>query len=281
LRILLTGCRGQVGAELERVLPALGEVVATARDKLDLADASAVRRVVREIKPEMIVNAAAYTAVDKAESEPGLAMQVNGVAPGVLAEEAKRLGALLVHYSTDYVFDGEKRSPYTEDDAPNPISRYAHTKLAGERAIVASGCRHLILRTSWVYGPLATNFYQVIARKAAAGEPMRMVDDQTSVPTPSSFVAKYTVALLREPAHGLLHLVPSGKATRYEFAREVVKATGSRSRVQPARSAEFPAPARRPAYSALDNGKAAALLGGALPDWQFLLHAIISEWTRA
>ena len=281
MRILLTGCRGQVGAELERALPALGEVAATDRNGLDLSDPDAIRRVVREARPEIIVNAAAYTAVDKAESEAELAMQVNGVAPGVLGEEAKRLGALLVHYSTDYVFDGEKRSPYTEDDAPNPISHYARTKLEGERAIAASGCRHLILRTSWVYGPLATNFYQVIARKAAAGESMRMVHDQTSVPTPASFVAKYTVALLRERANGLLHLVPLGTATRYEFAREVIRAMGSKSQVQPARTAEFPAPARRPTYSVLDNRKAATLLGAPLPDWQFLLHAVISEWTRA
>jgi dTDP-4-dehydrorhamnose reductase len=280
-KILLTGCRGQVGSELEPALAALGEVIATSRRALDLADEQAIRRAIRDAKPDIIVNAAAYTAVDKAESEPELAMRVNGVAPGVLGEEAKRLGALLVHYSTDYVFDGEKRSPYNEDDAPNPVSHYARTKLAGERAIAASGCRHLVLRTSWVYGPLAANFYQIIARKAAAGEPMRMVDDQASVPTPSTFVARYTVALLRERANGLLHLVPSGSATRYEFAREVVRATGSKSQVQPARTAEFPAPARRPAYSVLDNRKAAAVLGVELPDWQFLLYALTSEWTRA
>jgi dTDP-4-dehydrorhamnose reductase len=281
LRILLTGCRGQVGAELERALPALGEVMATDRSRLDLAHPETIRDMVRQIKPEIIVNAAAYTAVDKAESERELATQVNGIAPGVLAEEAKRLGALLVHYSTDYVFDGEKRSPYTEGDAPNPISHYGRTKLEGERAVTGSGCRHLILRTSWVYGPRASNFFQIIRRKAEVNEPMMMVDDQTSVPTPASFVAKYTVGLVRERANGLLHLVPSGAATRYEFAREVTRATGSRSQVEPARTAEFPAPARRPAYSALDNRKAAALLGRVLPDWQFLLHAVINEWTRA
>ncbi len=275
MRILLTGRRGQVGSELEGALAALGEIIATDRSNLDLADGDAIRRAVREARPELIVNAAAYTAVDRAESERELAMQVNAVAPRLLAEEAKQLGALLVHYSTDYVFDGEKRTPYTEEDRPNPVSHYAHSKLEGERSIAAAGCRHLILRVSWVYGPRASNFYQAIARKAAAGEAMRMVDDQTSVPTPSSFVAEYTVAMLRKEASGLLHLVPSGSATRYEFAREVVAVTQSRSRVEPAATAEFPAPARRPVYSALDNRTAAALLGARLPHWKSVLGAVL------
>jgi dTDP-4-dehydrorhamnose reductase len=189
----------------------------------------------------------------------------------VLAEEAKRLGALIVHYSTDYVFDGEKRSPYTEDDAPNPLSHYARTKLEGDRAIAASGCRHLTIRTSWVYSPRATNFYQIILRKAQANEPMRMVDDQTSVPTPSAFIAEYTKALLERNASGLLHLVPSGQATRYEFARAVVQATGSRSRVEAARTSDFPGAAQRPAYSVLDNRRAGAVLGLQLPTWKDFL----------
>jgi len=271
LRILLTGRNGQVGWELERALPALGEVTATDRSRLDLADPDAVRRLVRETKPDIIVNAAAYTAVDKAESERELAMKVNATAPGILAEEAKRLGALLIHYSTDYVFDGEKRSPYTEDDAPNPISHYARTKLEGERSIAASGCRHLIVRTSWVYGPRASNFYQVIRRKAEANEPMLMVDDQTSVPTTSAFVAQHTAALVRKEATGLLHLVPSGQATRYEFARELVKAMRSRSTVEAVPASRFPSPARRPRFSVLDNRRAAALLRARLPEWKDLL----------
>ena len=280
MRILLTGCRGQVGSEFARALPALGDVIATDRTTLDLADVDATRRALREARPDIILNAAAYTAVDRAESERDLAMQVNGIAPGVLGEEAKRLGALLVHYSTDYVFNGDKRSPYTEDDPPDPLSHYARSKLEGERAILASGCRHLILRTSWVYGPRASNFYLLIARKAAAGEAMRMVDDQTSVPTPGSFVAEYTIALLRRGASGLLNLVPSGEATRYAFAREVVAAMRSPSEVQPARTAEFPAPARRPVYSVLANRKATAVLGAPLLAWKPLLHDALNTWTR-
>jgi dTDP-4-dehydrorhamnose reductase len=278
LRILLTGCRGQVGSELERALPVLGDLIAPDRSVLDLAHSESISRVLRDTRPSLIVNAAAYTAVDKAEVEQDLARQVNATAPGLLAEEAKRLDAQLVHYSTDYVFDGEKRSPYTEEDKPNPLSRYAHTKLEGERAVAATGCRYLILRTSWVYGPRASNFYQLIARKAAAGEAIRMVNDQTSVPTPSSFVAEYTIALLRHGASGLLNLVPTGEATRYAFASEVVAAMRSASVVQPALTTEFPAAARRPVYSVLANGKASIALGAPLPDWRSALRGGLADW---
>jgi dTDP-4-dehydrorhamnose reductase len=271
LKILLTGRNGQVGWELERTLPALGEVVATDRSTLELGDADQIRRLVSSLKPDLIVNAAAYTAVDKAEAEAGLAMRINGEAPGILAEEAKRIGALLVHYSTDYVFDGKKRTPYVEEDAPRAISRYAASKIEGERAIAASGCRHLTLRTSWVYGPRASNFYQVIRRKADAGEPMRVVDDQTSVPTTSAFLASFTIELLRTRAEGLLHLVPSGHATRYDFALAVVAATGSQSKVDRAKTSDFPTAARRPTYSVMDNSKAAKAAGQLLPRWQDLL----------
>jgi dTDP-4-dehydrorhamnose reductase len=272
LRILLTGRNGQVGWELERALAARGEVIPTDRSALDVAKPDAIRRVVRQVRPELLVNAAAYTAVDKAESERELATRANATAPGVLAEEAKRLGALLVHYSTDYVFDGEKRSPYTEDDMPNPLSHYGRTKLQGERAIAASVCRHLIIRSSWVYSPRATNFYQIIRRKADAGEPMQMVNDQTSVPTPSAFLADRTAALIERGAEGLLHIVPCGAASRYDFAVEVVRGMGSRAAVTPVPTEQFPSPARRPAYSVLDNGRASAVLGQALPDWRELLR---------
>jgi dTDP-4-dehydrorhamnose reductase len=257
LKILLTGRNGQVGWELERTLPALGEVVATDRSTLELGDADQIRRLVSSLKPDLIVNAAAYTAVDKAEAEAGLAMRINGEAPGILAEEAKRIG--------------EKRTPYVEEDAPRAISRYAASKIEGERAIAASGCRHLTLRTSWVYGPRASNFYQVIRRKADAGEPMRVVDDQTSVPTTSAFLASFTIELLRTRAEGLLHLVPSGQATRYDFALAVVAATGSQSKVDRAKTSDFPTAARRPTYSVMDNSKAAKAAGQLLPRWQDLL----------
>lgn len=281
MKILLTGRNGQVGWELARALPALGELIATDRNTLDLADQNNLRLAVRQARPDVIVNAAAYTAVDKAESERDLAMLVNATAPGILGDEAKRLGALLVHYSTDYVFDGDKRAPYSEEDAPNPLSHYALSKLEGERALMATGCRHLILRTSWVYGPRAANFYQIIRRKAQANEPMLMVDDQTSVPTPSAFLAQETVALLKSGASGLLHLVPSGHATRYDFAQEVVKAMKSRSTVEAVKSDRFPSAARRPAYSAMSSARAGRLLGEAFPDWRVLLERGMKVWTQA
>jgi len=272
LRVLLTGRNGQVGGELARLLPT-AELIATGRAELDLADEDAIRRAVREAKPQLIVNAAAYTAVDKAEAEPDLAMRINGIAPGVLAEEAKRLGALLVHYSTDYVFDGAKSTAYVEDDAPNPLSVYGRGKLAGERAVQASGCRHLILRTSWVYGPRGKNFFLTIAAKARAGERLRVVDDQRGVPTTSAFLAEKTLALIARDASGLLHLVPAGETTWYGFAREIVQLTGSRSEVQPIKTGEFPAAARRPANSVLDNRRAAAILGEP-PHWRELLDDV-------
>jgi len=281
LRILLTGRSGQVGWELARALPALGEVIATDRNTANLADEDSLRRAIREARPDVIVNPAAYTAVDKAEAERHTAMQVNAAAPGVLADEAKRLGALLVHYSTDYVFDGEKRTPYVENDAPNPISHYARSKLEGERAIIATGCRHLILRTSWVYGPRAANFYQIIRRRAEANQPMVMVDDQTSVPTPSAFLASETIKLLKAGGTGLLHLVPSGHATRYDFAREVVRAMNSRSTVEAVKSDRFPSPARRPTYSVMSSASAGELLGEAFPDWRILLERGMKAWTQA
>jgi dTDP-4-dehydrorhamnose reductase len=271
LKILLTGRSGQVGWELERALRPLGTVMATDRGTLDLASSDAIRRVVREVKPDLIVNAAAYTAVDKAESELGLALQINGLAPGVMAEEAKRLGALLVHYSSDYVFDGRKSAPYTEDDVPNPLGVYGRSKLEGDQRIRASGCRHLILRTSWVYGPRGKNFYLTIARKAAAGEALRVVNDQHGVPTTSGFLAESTVALLRKEATGLVNLVPSGETTWFDFAREIVRLAGSPSIVEPISTDQFPTAARRPGYSVLDKARVEKTLGRALPDWRSAL----------
>jgi dTDP-4-dehydrorhamnose reductase len=195
-------------------------------------------------------------------------MRVNGVAPGILAEEAKRSGALLVHYSTDYVFDGEKKSPYVEEDEARPISVYGATKFEGEKRIRGSGCRHLILRTSWVYAPRGRNFY--LTMKAKAGQPLRVVDDQRGVPTSSRFLAEHTLSLIKAGVEGLLHLVPSGETTWYGFARAIL---GDKAEITPIRSSEYPTPARRPANSVLDNRRAAKLLG-ALPDWRSVLSAV-------
>jgi dTDP-4-dehydrorhamnose reductase len=281
LRILLTGRRGQVGWELERALPLLGEVVATDRAIVDLADVNAIRRVVREVKPDVIVNAAAYTAVDRAESESELAMQVNGIAPGVLADEVSRLGALLVHYSTDYIFDGEKRSPYVESDAPNPINAYGRTKLEGEKRITASDCRYLILRTSWVYAPRGRNFFLTIAKKVQAGDDLWVVSDQHGVPTEAKFVAEMTVALLHGGVEGTFHVVPWGTTTWHGFATAIANRLGSKSPVHVITSSEYPTPARRPRNSVLDCAKLTDRLGVLPPEWQSLLERCVKAWTRA
>ena len=286
MRILLTGRNGQVGWELERKLAPLGEVIATDRATLDLADPDAIRRVVRETKPDVIVNAAAYTAVDKAESEQELAMRINGFAPGVLAEEAKRLGALLLHYSTDYVFDGEKTTPYVEDDPPNPLNVYGRTKLEGERAIQASECRHLILRTSWVYGARGKNFLLTILRLAGERQELRVIDDQVGAPTTSGMIAAATAVLLPgvmkdAQAQSLYHISASGATSWYGFAREILMRTGLRNRVIPISSRQYSAAARRPRKSVLDNGLIIARLGIRLATWMDGLQSTLEELRAA
>jgi dTDP-4-dehydrorhamnose reductase len=270
VRILLTGRDGQVGWELERLLEADGQVIATGRAMLDLADFDAIRRVVRDAKPGVIVNAAAYTAVDRAESEPGLAMRVNGAAPGVLAEEAKRLGALLVHYSTDYVFDGRAGRPYTEDDEPNPINAYGRSKLAGERAVAAAAGRFLILRTSWVYGMRGRNFLRAILQRARGGAALRVVDDQTGAPTWSRDVAQATARILAHASGptGIFNLSAGGATTWCGFARAILALAGIQTVVQSITTTEYPTAAERPRYSVLDGAKLAQDLGIALPDWR-------------
>jgi dTDP-4-dehydrorhamnose reductase len=275
-----------VGWELERALAPLGEVIATDRAALDLCDLDSIRRAVRAAKPEVIVNAAAYTAVDRAESEPEIAMRVNGEAPGALAEEAKRLGALLVHYSTDYVFDGAKPTPYAEEDEPNPLGVYGRTKLAGERAIAASGCRHLILRTSWVYGPRGKNFLLTILRKARAGEALRVVDDQRGAPNSSATLAAATARVLAactagRGAAGLYHLSAGGATTWYGFARAILEEAGIPAEVTAVESDGYPGAARRPANSVLDGARLRARFGISLPAWRECLREVARQLAPA
>ena len=259
-------------------------MIGTDRATLDLADADAIRRVVGETRPDVIINAAAYTAVDRAESESELAMRINGVAPGVLAEEAKRVGALLVHYSTDYVFDGTKASPYVETDAPNPINAYGRSKLAGERAIEVVGGAHLILRTSWVYAPRGKNFFLTIANKARAGEALRVVNDQSGTPTSAAFLATSTAALLRRSdgaaLRGVYHLVPFGETTWCGFARAIVAALDARVDVAAIASKEFSTPAARPVNSVLDANRIARDFGVERPAWETLLADCVATYLR-
>ena len=268
MKILLVGRNGQVGRELARSLAPLGEVQALGREQLELTDPNAIRKTVRAAAPEVIVSAAAYTAVDRAESEPDLAFSVNANAPGVLAAEAARLGALLVHYSTDYVFDGAKSGPYTEADVPHPLNVYGASKLAGEQAIAASGCRFLILRTSWVYGPHGSNFMLTILRAARERPQLRVVDDQVGAPTSSLAIARATAQVLRAGGEGLYHMSAGGKTSWCGFARAILARARLETPVVPIRSDEYPAAARRPRNSLLDNSRLGATFGVTLAPWE-------------
>jgi dTDP-4-dehydrorhamnose reductase len=274
LKVLLTGRNGQVGSELEALLPAFGPLVATDHARLDLADPDAIRRAVREAAPAVIVNAAAYTAVDRAEEEQELAQRVNGVAPRILAEEAKRLGALLVHYSTDYVFDGNKRLPYVEDDAPNPAGTYGRTKLEGEAGVRGSGCRHLIVRTAWVYGR-GGNFVRAILRQAERGAALRVVDDQIGAPTWALDIAHATAKLISKGLEGTFHVSAAGEASWYQVALEILRLAQRPVEIRPVSTAEYGARAPRPQYSVLDNSKLHAAGVAALGDWRGRLAAFV------
>lgn len=263
MKILLTGKTGQVGYELERSLQGLGEVVALDRSEMDLANLVQVRDVIRTVKPNLIVNPAAYTAVDRAESETGIAMRINGEAPGVMAEEAKKLGATMIHYSTDYVFDGTKTTPYSEDDVACPINAYGRTKLAGEKAILAVGIPHLIMRTSWVYGMRGKNFLLTILRLAQERDQLRIVSDQHGAPTWSRTIADTTAHIVAqaksakyrqdwwEERSGLYHLSAQGQTTWHGFARAILEnsSISSRPDITPISSQEYPLPAKRPINS--------------------------------
>jgi dTDP-4-dehydrorhamnose reductase len=276
MKILLTGCAGQLGRELKRSLASLGELVACDRRQLDLADPDALRAAVRSIAPSVIINAAAYTAVDKAEAETELADAINATAPGLLAEEAKRLGSLLIHYSTDYVFDGTKATPYQEDDATTPLSAYGRSKRQGELAIAAAGARHLILRTSWVYGLHGTNFMKTMLRLARERDELRVVGDQIGAPTWSRHLADVTALILasRSTAEGLYHLAAAGETSWHGYAAAIfaeARAAGLLEKsptVQRITSAEYPLPAPRPANSRLDCTRFTSDFGMTLPDWR-------------
>ena len=281
MRILLTGSKGQVGSGLVRSLAQRGEVLAVDRAGLDLLDADAIRRKIKELKPAVIVNAAAYTAVDRAEIEREAAFAVNATAVRVLAEEARKLDALLIHFSTDYVFDGEKRAPYVESDAPAPLSVYGRSKLAGERAIAASGCRHFIFRTSWVYGPVGRNFMHAILAAAKVKPELRVVNDQHGAPTSSLAIAGAVAQVLSSPdaanrPHGVYHLSAAGETSWFGFAKEILTEKKISTPIVPIRSDEYPVAARRPTNSLLDNSKVGAAFGIVLPDWRQGLAAVLA-----
>ena len=295
--ILLTGVNGQLGWELQRTLAPLGTVVGLDRAQLDLSQPEMIRTVVREYRPDIIVNPAAYTAVDKAEAEPEQAHAINATAPGVLAEEAKKLGALLVHYSTDYVFDGGKTDPYSEDDRPNPQSVYGRSKLAGEDAVRASGCAHVILRTSWVYGVQGGNFVKTVLRLARERDELRIVADQFGAPTWARRLALCSAEILRQcranpddaSRHGLFHLTAAGRTSWHDYAEEIVRLARQYDpllrdkplAIEAIPTSAYPLPAPRPANSVLATDKVRKAFGLELPPWRDDLAACVRELFQA
>jgi dTDP-4-dehydrorhamnose reductase len=292
-RILLTGITGQVGWELQRTLSPLGEVVPVGREvsaqnlRIDLAQPDTIRSVIREVRPNLIVNAAAYTAVDKAESEPDLAMAINGTAAGIIAEEAKLLGASVIHYSTDYVFNGAQSTPYTEADQTDPLSVYGKTKLAGEQAIQAIAVPHLILRTSWVYGARGKNFLLTMLKLAQDRETLSVVNDQIGSPTWSYAIAQSTAKILAQGLKdsssfwdknsGIYNLTSTGQTSWYDFAKAIFeldspqlapnKAERKLKQLLPIPTSQYPTPAKRPAFSLLNSHKISEQFGLLLPSW--------------
>jgi dTDP-4-dehydrorhamnose reductase len=280
--ILVLGSTGQIGAELVPLLRSLGTVLTPDRDTLDLRDADAIASALRELRPSIVVNAAAYTAVDRAESEREQAFAINAVGPGVLAEQAKCIGALLVHYSTDYVFDGRSRVPYTEDSPTSPLSVYGASKLEGEQRIAASSAHALVFRTSWVYGLRGANFLVTIRRLAAERAELRIVDDQVGVPNWSRELARATLRILEmgrerlSERAGLYHLSCGGEATWFRFAQAFLRDM-PRVRVLPIATVDYPTPARRPPYGVLDTTKFRQAFGFSLRDWRAVLDECLAS----
>jgi dTDP-4-dehydrorhamnose reductase len=294
-KILIFGSSGQVGWELRHKLACLGQIASFEYPKVDFSQPDSIRDTIRASQPAVILNAAAYTAVDKAESEPELAMAVNGTAPGVIAEEAKRLGSILVHYSTDYVFDGVKPSPYLESDTPNPLSVYGKTKLAGDQAIQSAGCEALILRTSWVYGARGNNFLLTMLRLAEERDELRIVDDQHGAPTSSECIAQATADILAQimpPAKGGLkgrsgvyNLTNAGETTWFGFAKALIT---DRCEIDGAaapnlvaiKASEYPRPAKRPANSRLSCRLVEDTFGVRMPHWEDALSLVLETLRR-
>lgn len=287
MKILLFGKNGQLGSEFQRMLPQLGNLTSLDYEDVDLRDIHAVQKTLNELQPDLVVNASAYTAVDRAETEQDTAMTVNALAPGAMAEWTRKSGAVFIHYSTDYVFDGMKGSPYVESDPANPLNVYGKSKLAGEENIQQAGGAYLILRTSWVYGMGSAGFVSKVLEWARKNQTLKIVSDQISNPTWARDLAEATFSLVAahrehlkdvmKERRGLYHLAGSGYASRYEWARQILENDSHRTEqlvrsIEPASSDEFPLPAARPLFSALDCSKFQDTFGLSLPDWSISLR---------
>ncbi|UWF47671.1 dTDP-4-dehydrorhamnose reductase [Pseudomonas sp. N3-W] len=287
MKILISGQHGQVSRELQRRLGAVGELIVLGRDQMDLAHPDQIRQQVQRARPDLVINAAAYTAVDQAESDQQSAFAINAEAPGILAEEALALGVPLIHYSTDYVFDGSKATPYVEDDAPNPLGVYGHSKLMGERAISEVQGQHLILRTSWVYSTHGRNFLLTMQRLLQEKPELRIVADQIGAPTWAGAIADSTLALIERwqtgnaGAWGTYHLTAEGETSWFGFAQAIgdaLREQGVRcANLLPIPSSDYPTPAARPLNSRLDCTRLQREWGVSQPDWLSALHDCLAE----
>lgn len=291
IKILITGKNGQVGSELQRALAPLGQVVAVDSKQCNFLAPHQIRECVRSVKPDIMVNAAAYTAVDLAETHKDQAFAINAEAPRILAEEADRTGATLIHYSTDYVFNGKKEQPYTESDAPDPLSVYGHSKLAGEEAVITTAEKALVLRTSWVFGVHGKNFAKKVLELAREKETLKIVSDQFGSPTAASLIADATAQIIEQHSngsqrtpYGLYHLASAGKTTWYEYAKHIVQYAARKypdiktapENVLPLSTADYPVAACRPKHSVLSTEKLRKDFGLTLPDWKESLDEILS-----
>ena len=290
MKILLLGSTGQVGWELNRTLLTLGDITALDYPQIDMANPPSIQTAIQETKPDLIINATAYTNVEKAELEPDLAQIVNGVGPGILAEEAKKIGAAFIHYSTDFVFDGTKGSPYTEDDLPNPINVYGKTKLAGDKAVQAAEIPAIIFRTSWVYSNRRPCFVSKVLNWASKGKELHIVDDQISTPTWARMVAEATAQVIIQSKNnpvdyfmenrGVYNLTCSGYCSRFEWAEVIIQSFKNLKeyeniKILPAKTVDFPSTVERPAFSALNLQKITNL-NIAPPDWKSTLMLCLS-----
>lgn len=277
-KILLLGKEGQIGWELQKTLAPLGQVYAYSRKEFDLNLIDSLRAYIQQLRPTHIVNAAAYTAVDKATQEQELAHQINGVAPGVLAEEARKLNALFIHYSTDYIFDGKKGAPYLEEDVPAPLNAYGKSKLAGEEAVQALGEKYLILRTSWIYGKRGKNFLNTMLQLLEQNKALKVVDDQFGSPTWSRLIAEATAQILiqNSPNSGIYNLSCAGKTTWHGFAKAIFERLGLDAKIEPIHSIQYPSKVVRPANSVLSNAKIGSDFGIFLPPWEKALELCLS-----
>jgi dTDP-4-dehydrorhamnose reductase len=281
MRALLLGVGGMLGHDLAQAVPADVALTALPRAELDVTDQAALAAALARVRPDVVINAAGYTAVDRAEAEAEAAFEVNGAAVGELGRLAAHAGARVVHFSSDYVFDGSSKVPYREDDPPAPLSAYGRSKLAGERALEASGASYLIVRSQWLFGVAGRSFPRTMWERARAALDSRVVNDQTGRPTLTADLARAVWRLITLSAEGTLHIANRGSATWYDVAARVYAAAGVPGLVTPCRTTDYPTPAVRPAYSVLDTSRADKLLGGALPPWEDALARFLSELAAA